>query len=78
MYVINVADDNVCSSTTNCAPNQSKVAMVTIPKNSLSGEARLFLFPILLDKRNNLLIESLNLLINKVAKTVILKDKCQT
>ena len=49
-----------CSTKTICPPNQSKTAIVTIPKNSLIGEAKLFLLAILVDNFNNLSKEALN------------------
>ncbi len=39
--------------------------MVTIPRNSLNGEAKLFLFPILLERFSRRLMELLNFSINE-------------
>ena len=60
MYVINVVGANDLSMITNWVPYHNNTAIVTIPKNSLSGDAKLFLLPILFESRWSLFNEKLN------------------
>ena len=61
MYIINISAGSVLSTKTICPPYHSNIAMTTIPKNSLVGEARFWRFKSELENLKRRFVDSLNL-----------------